>query len=457
MLTPSKQIIHLLSAFKSQMTAPTFRNACLLIYGSILAPGKRTITAALRVLGIKDPAFCKYHRVLSRNQWSPLNMSRILLGLLVQTFVSSDQPLLVPVDETLERRQGKRIAYKGWFRDAVRSIGGKVAVSLGIRWLCGTLLVKVHWSKRPWALPFYAIPVLSEKTCKKLKKTHRTACWWTAHLAETLREWYPKRTIHLIGDGGFASIELITACQSLKVNLVSRLRLNARLYDFPSARPQGKRGPDAHKGNVQRKLSMRAADPKTIWCCAEVPWYGGQTKAVFYVTGVSLWYTPGQMPVPIRWVLLRYEEVHPKTKKSTWKYGALFCSDTEAAITPEQIIGWYTDRWNIEVTFEEMRAHMGFETQRNWSRRSIERTTPCLFGLFSLVVLMANILYPEKIPIQQTAWYKKDEATFSDVLASVRSHLWDSMNYVKSPKKDEMRLIPDEDWRRLQQLLCYAA
>ena len=124
---------------------------------------------------------------------------------------------------------------------------------------------------------------------------------------------------------------------------------------------------------------------------------------------------------------------------------------------PEQIIGWYTDRWNIEVTFEEMRAHMGFETQRNWSRRSIERTTPCLFGLFSLVVLMANILYPEKIPIQQTAWYKKDEATFSDVLASVRSHLWDSMNYVKSPKKDEMRLIPDEDWRRLQQLLCYAA
>lgn len=457
MLTPSTEIIQLLSAFAPLMTVPTFRNACLLIYGTILTPGRRTITAALRVLGVEDAAFCKYHRVLARNQWSPLRMSQALLKLLVDAFVAADQPLLIPVDETLERRQGKRIVYKGWFRDAVRSVGNKVAVSLGIRWLCATLLVKLPWSKRPWALPFYTVPVLSEKTCKKLHKIHRSACWRTAHLAEILRQWYPERTIHLIGDGGFASIELVAACQRQEVNLVSRMRLDAGLYDFPSKRPQGKRGPDALKGERQRKLCDLVTDPKTIWCRASVPWYGGGSKEIYYITGVSLWYTPGQKPVPVRWVLLRYEEIAPKSKKSVWKQGALFCSDTVSAITPEQIIEWFTGRWNIEVTFEEMRAHLGFETQRNWSRKAIERTAPCLFGVFSLVVLMAHLLHPHGLPVQQCVWYEKEEATFSDVLGSVRSHLWDSMNYRKSSQNDEMRLIPDDLWRRLQQVVCYAA
>ena len=116
------------------MTAPTFAKALVLIYGAILAPGRRTITAALRVQGLEgENNFGKYHRVLNQAPWSAMVMSRLLLGLLVLSFVPEGWPLLVLIDETLERRQGKKIGYKGWFRDAVRSTANKVAVSLGIR------------------------------------------------------------------------------------------------------------------------------------------------------------------------------------------------------------------------------------------------------------------------------------------------------------------------------------
>lgn len=461
MLTPSNEIILLLSTFAAATGTSTFKNMCLLVYGAILAPGRRTITTALRVLGIEGTNFCKFHRVFSRNRWSPLRMSRLLLGLLIEKLLPPDAPLVVDIDETLERRAGKKIVYKGWFRDAVRSVGNKVVTSLGIRWLCAALLVQVPWSRRPWALPFWTVPVLSEKTCQKLKKRHRSGVSWTAVLARKLRSWYPKRVIHLVGDGGFASVRLVAACQQVNVNLVSRLRLDAGLYDFAGPRPAGKRGPNAHKGDKLPTLLQRALNPRTIWCCAPVNWYGGVTREVFYTTGTSLWYTPGHKPVPIRWVLVRYAQANKRTGQQTYKqttkYGALFCSDTQSVITAEQIIEWFVGRWNIEVTFEEVRAHLGFETQRHWSRRAIERTAPCLLGLFSLVVLMATQIQPEALPVQQNAWYHKEEATFSDALAAVREDLWNGMNYTMSSNQAELRLIPTELWRRLQQIVCYTA
>src|SRR5438034_494684 len=135
MLTPSTQIIQLLSTFAVTMTAPTFANALVLLYGAILAPGRRTVASALRVMGYSQEANpSKFHRVLSRARWSSWQCSRLLLDLLVKTFVPEGAVLEMLVDETLERRAGKKIGYKGWFREAVRSVGSKVALSLGIRW-----------------------------------------------------------------------------------------------------------------------------------------------------------------------------------------------------------------------------------------------------------------------------------------------------------------------------------
>jgi hypothetical protein len=441
------------------MTAPTFANALVLIYGAILVPGRRTVTCALRVMGRggeTNPS--KYHRVLSRARFSLWTCSRLLLGLLVSTFVPEGAALVILVDETLERRAGKKIRYKGWFRDSVRSVGNKVAVSLGIRWCVLCLLVPVPWASREWALPFMAVPVLSEKTCKRLGKPHRSGVWWTQFLLAKVRAWYPDREMVLVGDGGYAAVELVACCQRLKVKLVARLRLDAQLYAFTGPQPKSKRGPKPKKGGRLRSLAALFADPKTLWCQTQVSWYGGQVKTVGYRTGVCLWHTPGQDPVPIRWVLVRYEATNKRTGKVTVHAAALLCSDTtDTTITPEQIIGCYVGRWNIEVTFEEIRAHLGLETQRQWSVRAIERTTPCLFGLFSLVVLMAQRLHPETLPLRASGWYSKEEATFSDVLAAVRGHLWSARNNAHSPESGQTCLIPMELWRQVQQVLAYAA
>ena len=171
-----------------------------------------------------------------------------------------------------------------------------------------------------------------------------------------------------------------------------------------------------------------------------------------------MWYTTRQDPVPIRWVLVRYEETNKHTGKVSVHAAALFCSDVaDTTMTPEQIVGVYVSRWNIEVTFEEIRAYLGLETQRHWSVRAIERTTPCLFGVFSLVVLMAQRLHPQTLPLPSSGWYSKQEATFSDVLAAVRGHLWSARNNMHSPETGQTMLISTDLWRHVQQVLAYAA
>jgi hypothetical protein len=448
--TPAPEILQLLAAFAIVFTVPTFANARVLLCGAILAPGRRTVTAALRAMGLADdPHFTNYHRVLNRAQWSMWLVSRILLQLIIQLCLPAGAPLLLVVDETLERRRGTKIKYKGWFRDPLRSTATQVTKALGIRWIVLAILVPVPWSQRWWALPFLAIPALGPKTSAKLNKRHRTLVDWAAFMIQKVRRWQPEREIILVGDGTYAAVPLIQRCQRLQqpVTLVSRLRLDARLFDPPGPQPKSKRGPKPKKGTRQPPLAARLTDPTTDWQEITVTWYGGVQKTLEFITGTSLWHRQGYDPVPIRWVLLRCPE-------GSCKPEAYFCSDQ--TVTAAQIMAWVIARWNIEVTFEEIRAHLGFETQRQWSDRAIERTSPCLLGLFSLVVLMAQTLHPETLPPQQTAWYAKSEATFSDALAAVRRDLWSRMNYDTSSRDDNLTLIPQPMLRSLLNIACYS-
>jgi len=398
MPSASPKIIQLLSIFAISFTAPTWAKALVLLYGTILTPGRRTVTAALRAMGLADDKhFTNYHRVLNRDQWSPWVLSKILLDLIISISLPAGAPLILAIDETLERRRGSKIKYKGWFRDAIRSTANHVSKSLGIRWICLAVLVSVPWSQRLWALPFMVIPALGPKTSAKLEKRHRTIVDWAIIMVRKVRHWQPDREIVLVGDGSYAAVTLVQYCQRRKqpVKLVSRLRLDARLFDFSGPQPQGKRGPKPKKGARQPKLASRLTNPKTRWQPLKIPWYGGEEKVIEIVTGKSLWHRRGMDPVPIRWVLIRCPE-------DSFKPEAIFCSDPN--VSAAQIISWFIARWNIEVTFEEMRAHLGFETQRQWSDKAIECTTPCLFGVFSLVVSMATALHPDTLPIRQASW-----------------------------------------------------
>lgn len=391
-----------------------------LVYGTLLASGRRTVTAALRAMGRGDEHhFTTFHRVLNRAVWSPFPLSRILLGLLVMAFLAPDAPLILLIDGTLERRWGRRIAYKGRFHDAVRSQTGHVVTSEGIHWLCLMLLVSVPWCRRQWALPVISVPTLTPATSAKLGKRHRTTIQAAQLLIWLVRRWFPKHEIVLVGDGGFAATSLGHTCRRLRVRFISRLLLTAQLYDPVPPQPKGKPGVKPKKGPRQPKLTQRVTNRATAWLSQEIPWYAGQKLKMDLVTGTALWHRDGEDPLPIRWVLLR----DPSGKRSPF---ALFCTDPTVPML--QLIAWYVSRWNIEVTFEEVRAHLGLETQRQWSTLAIVRTTPCLLGLFSLVVLMAYALHPDHLPTRQAACYPKAEPTFVDALASVHRHLWAQLN-----------------------------
>jgi len=252
----------------------------------------------------------------------------------------------------------------------------------------------------------------------------------------------------LVGDGGFAAACLGHTCRRLRVRFVSRLLLNAQLYDPVPPQPNGKPGVKPKKGPRQPKLTQRVKATATVWLRQEIAWYAGQQLRMDVITGGALWHRDGEDPVPIRWVLLR----DPSGKRSPF---ALFCTDPTVPLL--QIVAWYVSRWNIEVTFEEVRTHLGLETQRQWSLLAIARTTPCLLGLFSLVVLMAKALHPDHLPTRQAAWYCKAEPTFIDALASVRRYLWAQQNSPTPPAALGSLNSTSPFFHMLVEVACYAA
>jgi hypothetical protein len=456
MPTPPPEIIQLVATFAVAFSAPAFAKALVLLYGSILTPGRRTVSAALRATGHGDDAhFTNYHRLLNRDRWSPWVLSRLLLALMLRLCLQPDEPLLLVIDETLERRAGRRIRYKSWYHDAVRLTLPSSNVALGIRWQCLALLAPVPWSREPWALPFMIVPTPSAKLCARLgKKTRRTSPEWAAVMLTRVRRWQPDRRIIVVGDGAYAATHLVATCQSLTppITLVARLRLDAQLYAPPVAPPPGRPGPKPQKGPRLASLADQFADPLAPWFSEAVPWYGACAKSLRFRSATALWHHPGRPPLPLRWVLVR-----PTTQPGPhdrFRPTALFCSDPSLA--PEQIITLFVSRWRIEVTFEDLRACLGFETQRQWSDRAIERTTPCLFGLFSLTVLMAMVRHPDQLPVRQTTWYTKSEPTFSDVLAAVRRDLWTPENSATSAEHPDMRQFPAAWVASLVEMACYS-
>lgn len=445
-----QEVLFVLYAFAPLFSKPVWNHAMTLAIGSILTTGKRTVTSALRVMGLREEKrFTNFHRVLNRAKWSSLQGAKILLGLLAR-FIPANLPLIILVDETIERRKGKKIKAKGCYRDAVRSTHKKVIHCFGLKWIAMMLVVPVPWAKRAWALPFLTVLAPSKASNEASGKRHKTTVDWTRQMIMQVRRWLPYRTIVLVGDGAYAAVSLALCCAGLPVPvaLVARFRLDAALYDFPPPEQPGKPGPKSKKGKRQASLLARSQDSSTVWTTIEVVWYDGINRTLEIFSGVSLWYTPGQNPVPVKWVVVRDPEGELRTE-------AFFCTNLDT--TAILILRWFILRWNIEVTFEELRAHLGVETQRQWSDLAIARTTPALFAMFSIIVLMAiEMLKDTTMPIMKCAWYNKSEATFSDVIAFVRRHIWSARYFVNSSKNHDFSYFQDDFLDTLLDQVCYA-
>jgi hypothetical protein len=412
----SPAILSVLIPFATLFSRPVWKKALILFLGVILCRGKRTVCAALRIVGLShDSNFSNYHHFLNRDQWSLLTGSRILLSSLA-ALAGTGNPLIFFIDETLERRKGPMIKAKGYYRDAVRSSKRTVVKSSGLKWLTLAASWQFPFSERCFALPFMTVLEPSLKSDKEANRRHKTTLRWTVQILIQVTRWLKNTPITLVGDGGFACAELAWQCIKLNVCLVTRLKMNARIYDFPAADEPGKRGRKKTKGARLYSFKAMMELPDLPWKEIVIKGYGQKPKRLKYISCISLWGADGFEPVPIRWVLLTDPE---------GELDPIPLMSTDLTMLPETIITLFIKRWNLEVTFEEVREHLGVETQRQWSDKAIARTTPILMGLYTIICLICNRLQEEApIEVAQTAWYEKKDATFSDLMKGVRKILW---------------------------------
>jgi len=436
MPTLQTEYITMLGAFARLFSKRIWAHAQILLFGAILSPAERTVTAALRVMGLSwEKHFQNYDRVLNRAVWSSLEASRMLLGLLINAFVIRG-PVILGLDDTIERRRGAKIKAKGIYRDPVRSSHNHFVKASGLRWLSLMLLAPIPWAKRVWALPFLTVLAPSERYYNGKVRKHKKLTEWAQQLVLQARRWLPKRFLVVVADSSFAVIELLWQLRQLKnpICMITRLRLDAALYE-PAPVTLAKRGRPRKKGKRLPTLEKVAEDKHTRWKRLIVQeWYGEKKRSIEITSQTAVWFHSGQPPLPIRWVIVR-------DPKKIFKTQALLCTDMN--ISAEQIIQWFVRRWQVEVTFHEVRTHLGVETQRQWADLSILRITPAWFSLFSVVTLLANLhARQQKLPIQQAAWYIKKLPTFSDALHIVKETLYAHRYFRTSPFYNEVRIVP---------------
>jgi hypothetical protein len=317
-----------------------------------------------------------------------------------------------------------------------------------------TLLAEVSWAKRVWSLPFLSALAYSERYAQEQGKRHKTLSELAWQLLLLVRRWWPEREIVAVADGTYASLKLLDRCRSLSnpIAFITRLRLDAALYEPAPPRYPGQMGRPRLKGERLPNLSVVAEDPATDWTPMTLAHcYGEGERAVEVVSETAVWYSTGLPAVPLRWVLIR-------DPKEEFKTQALLCTDLDAK--PERIILWFVRRWQMEATFQEVRQRLGFETQRHWSELAVRRTAPVLLGLFSMVTLFADQYMAKSAnTVRRAAWYEKQRPTFSDALALVRKELWarEATCLCGSLAETETVKVPRALMERLTDAVCYAA
>jgi len=430
----------LLMSLSVAFTQPTFQRVVPLCVGAILSLGRRTVTAMLWTLrGLIRGHPSSYHRVFSRAVWSLWPLAKIVAAA-VLGLIPPEEPVLVPMDDTTAQHRGKKVYGKGCHHDAVRSSHSHVVWRWGHRWVVLAISVKFPFSSRRWALPVLAALYRPQELNTAEGRPHKTAPDLARQMMAVLIHWFPGRKFVFLGDGGYASHELARFCYHHRhhATLVSRFHGDANLYAPPPKRRQ-RTGRPRLKGAKLR--APQEAVKRTKPTQATVNWYGGGQRRVEWVSGTGHWYKTGKGLVPIRWVFVHDLQ---GTHRDEYFY------TTDTTLSPEQIISYFTARWPIETTFQELRAHLGFETTRQRVAQSVLRTAPCLLGLFSVICLIfAQHARRHRIRLRTTIWYAKTEPTFSDAIATVRRLFWAQSVFQHPCHHDAFEKLP----RRLKDLL----
>jgi DDE superfamily endonuclease/Archaeal putative transposase ISC1217 len=435
----------ILALFTPAFCPPTFARAQLLAVAAILTTGRRTVSNLLRTVGhLAQGASCSYHRVLSGAHWSGLHLAYLLLAFLIQRFYPTGTILLVG-DDTVTEHPGKRVFGKARHRDAVRSSHSYTAFRWGHKWVTLAVLVRFPFATRLWALPVLSALYRSPQDNKKRGRPHKTPAQLMQLLLRIVLRWFPDRQFRFAADAGFGSHEMAHFAQKRqgRLALLSKFHPNANLYEAapvvvgkkPNGRPRRKGAKMPSPSEVVASGAKRT--------CLNVSWYGGGRRDVEVVSAVGWWYKGGEGLVEVRWVY-----VHDKsgTHRDDYLYS------TDVGMTAQEIIERYTERWNIETTFEEMRAYLGLETTQGWCQKTVLRAEPMLFGLYTVVALLYEQLPAAMQEQGEIQWQGKQTVTFSDAISAVRRWLWTDWVFQKAGHEAAFSKLPVP----LRQTLLYA-
>jgi hypothetical protein len=450
-----------LSSFAPVFYQPTYQRFLVLLLAALLTTGRRTVSNLLRTAaGLAKGDASSFHRVLSRRRRSALALARILARYILEHWVP-EGPVLLAGDDTVDEHRGAKVYGKGCHRDPVRSTHSYTAFRWGHKWVVLAILVQFPFAARAWALPVLAAldhnpekatrtetPATEPRRKKAKDKTkvqakerarrkaqakakapreeagaqrrrHKTPSELMRQLLLVLTHWFPERRFVFAGDGGYGTHALARFAARRRrrnLSLVSLFYANAALYDPPPV-VVGKR--PSHR---PRKKGAKRPTPEAVVAATEqrqrleVSWYGGGRRTVEVVSGTGHWHKSGEGLVEVLWVY-----VHDLT--GTHRDSYLFSTDPTMPVA--QVIATYTGRWDIETTFQEMRAYLGLETTRGRSENTVLRAAPCLFGLYSVVALLYAALPAEGAAGEVTVSYRgKGAVTFSDAISVVRRQLW---------------------------------
>jgi hypothetical protein len=411
----------LLVSFAGCFCEPTFQRFLRLVVGAIVTTGPRTVTNIVwSTRWIMPGHVSDYHRVLSRARWSLWPLGKTL-ATWVLAWIPENQPVAVAIDDHTDQHRGPRVYGRGCHRDAVRSSHAITVFRWGHRWVVAAVLVKFAFARRPWALPVCCALYRPREVAAQEQRLFKTPPHLARQLMAVLMHWFPHRRFIFLGDGGFSTHDLAWFCHRHRhrATLVFRFYDDAALYAPPPLHQ--KRGYCRGRPAIRGRMLLRPgkAVARGNLRSTRVPWYGGQQRRVRLLDQAGCWYRSGVGAVSLRWVFVR-------DAQGTHRDEYLAATDPELSAT--QILALYTQRWSIEVTFQEMRRHLGLHTPRNWTRASVLRTAPCLLGLFSLIsIIFARHLRGRTGGTVSRPWYVKTEPTFSDALSSVRRLLWQTV------------------------------
>lgn len=430
----------IVAALSMCFTAPSFVTFQHIIAGWVLCSGRHTVTGVLRASGaVGTKHHTCFHRFFRSAVWELEAIGLRVAGLVVK-LLPGDEPIIVPLDDTLGRHTGKHIRAASMHHDPLLSTRVKPVFHWGHVWVVLSLVVRVPVWKKQFALPVLVRLYRSEKLCKKERRRFRKKTELAAEMIAVLAAAFPERRFLVVADAAYANASIIKTLPT-NVHFIGRARLDAALYAPP--RSSLGRGRPRIKGERLPSPLQRARSAQG-WRRLRVNVYG-RSVMVRVKEFDALWYTVSGARL-LRLVLVRGWPGHQDDD--------VFCC-TDLSMTAEAIIQDYCLRWSLEVTFWDSKGKLGFEEPQNRTNRAVERTAPMALFVYTLTVVwfltVGKDLRAARLP--SFPWYAKRVPAFSDMLAALRRETWQSRLSASLPfgQRQQKSLAP------LLDALAYAA